>query len=452
MDKKKKRQLLQNREDFITQLYQECISIKEITKWSQFEPIYEKLQKVIDVEKDLSKSNPTSNREERLNDFNVWLHSNGVDTSNVEICLFENYGFGLKARRSLSTNDCYLTIPLSLTITTDTIMNSPSLASLVTSDQLLRSMPNVALALFLLHEGSQSKWKPYIDVLPNEFNTPLYFNLDQLNRLKSSAVLCDVLMHIQRIARQYCYLHNLLKGQLALSKLAENFSYDAYRWAVSVVSTRQNNVLNDQGEPRLGLIPLMDFVNHQNGRECIHYDENLKQIECKAMKDVEKGEQIFMFYGRRTNAEYLIHNAFVPDQHNPHDTYLLKLVLPKTDTAFDRKSELLQRYGFETSEKFPLFVDNELLNPSIFIFLKIFLMNSNDVFKVLAENMTLDDFFDRYTLDKDNDIRTYLKTRLQLLIRSLNVTSLTNNDSIDRLLKCEYDMLAKAFQKLEIPF
>jgi hypothetical protein len=108
-------------------------------------------------------------------------------------------------------------------------MSSPSLGSLTTNDQLLRSMPNVALALFLLHERSQTKWKPYIDVLPNHFNTPLYFDFEQLNRLKSSAAfsknkfivslfnciinnyLDDVLTHIQRIARQYCYLHNLLK-------------------------------------------------------------------------------------------------------------------------------------------------------------------------------------------------------------------------------------------------
>jgi hypothetical protein len=68
MDKKKKRQLLQTREDCIAQLYQgikvlssdvfsnntffkECLSVKEINKWSQFEPIYEKLQKVIEIEK-----------------------------------------------------------------------------------------------------------------------------------------------------------------------------------------------------------------------------------------------------------------------------------------------------------------------------------------------------------------------------------------------------------------
>ena len=65
-------------------------------------------------------------------------------------------------------------------------MSSPSLGPLVTNDQLLRSMPNVALALFVLHERSQSKWKPYLDILPDQFNTPLYFDYEQLNRLKSS--------------------------------------------------------------------------------------------------------------------------------------------------------------------------------------------------------------------------------------------------------------------------
>lgn len=113
-------------------------------------------------------------------------------------------------------------------ITTDTVISSSSLGPLITNDQLLRSMPNITLALFLLHERGQSKWKPYIDILPDQFDTPLYFDSEQLNRLKSSAALCknnsllfsidepndllgDILTHIQRIARQYCYLHNLLK-------------------------------------------------------------------------------------------------------------------------------------------------------------------------------------------------------------------------------------------------
>lgn len=76
------------------------------------------MQKVIDVEKsknnsqylwnefffdeiDLSKTNLLSNREENLNIFIDWLHSNGVDTSNFEIASFENYGLGLKATKNL---------------------------------------------------------------------------------------------------------------------------------------------------------------------------------------------------------------------------------------------------------------------------------------------------------------------------------------------------------------
>lgn len=51
---------------------------------------------------DLMKSNSTSNREECLKTFTDWLHSNGVDTSNFEICSFENYGLGLKATKKLT--------------------------------------------------------------------------------------------------------------------------------------------------------------------------------------------------------------------------------------------------------------------------------------------------------------------------------------------------------------
>ncbi|CAM4792055.1 unnamed protein product [Rotaria magnacalcarata] len=452
MDKKKKRQLLQNHDDSIAQLYQECKSVNEIIKWSQFEPIYEKLQKVIDIEKELLKANPVCNREENLNVFIDWLHSNGIDTSSFEISSFENYGLGLKATRTLPSEECFLTVPLSMIITTDTIMNSSSFSPLIDKDPLLRSMPNVALALFLLHERPQSKWQPYINILPTDFNTPLYFNYDQLNRLKSSAALCDILTHIQRIARQYCYLHNLLKGQPTLSKLAENFSYDAYRWAVSVVSTRQNNILNDQGVPQLSLIPVMDFLNHEFGQECIHYDLKLRQIECQTMKNIEKNEQIFMFYGKRTNAEYLLHNGFVPHQPNPYDTYLLKLALSKTDKGCEEKRQLLQRYGLEASDKYLLFVDDELFNPAIFIFIKVFLMSLDDVTNVLSKNTAMDEFFNIYALDKDNDVRTFLKTRIQLFIRSLNIASFKNNDLIDHLLMSEHEILTSALKKLELPY
>jgi hypothetical protein len=66
--------------------------------------------------------------------------------------------------------------------------------------------------------------------------------------------------------------------------------------------------------------------------------------------------------------------------------------------------------------------------------------------------MTMDEFFNRHELEKDNDVRTFLKTRLQLLIRSLNIAALKKYDLIDYLLISENDILTKAFEKLELPF
>ena len=62
--------------------------------------------------------------------------------------------------------------------------------------------------------------------------------------------------------------------------------------------------------------------------------------------------------------------------------------------------------------------------------------------------MTLEEFFDHFNIDQDMDIRSYLKTRLHLLVRVLNRSSLNNNDLIDLFLISEHHLLIDACQKL----
>lgn len=69
--------------------------------------------------------------------------------------------------------------------------NSTELGELIKIDKLLGAMPNVSLALLLLYAKTSKntkfqKWKPYLDILPSEFNTPLYFSLDEIRSLQSS--------------------------------------------------------------------------------------------------------------------------------------------------------------------------------------------------------------------------------------------------------------------------
>ena len=79
-------------------------------------------------------------------------------------------------------------------------------------------------------------------------------------------------------------------------------------------------------------------------------------------------------------------------------------------------------------------------------------MNPDEINQVLSKNMTMDEFFDSYTIDQDRDVRTFLKTRLQILIRALNRLALVHGDAIDTLLISEHDLLVKALEKLEMPF
>jgi hypothetical protein len=71
---------------------------------------------------------------------------------------------------------------------------------LVSSDKLMALMPNVAMSLLILKLKTESsselalKWKPYLDVLPYQFNTPLYFSLEEIKMLQASQSFCRFIL------------------------------------------------------------------------------------------------------------------------------------------------------------------------------------------------------------------------------------------------------------------
>lgn len=92
-------------------------------------------------------------------------------------------------------------VPKSVILTLEEA-NGTELAELIKKDKLLGAMPNVSLALLLLYLKTTTtinnnnnnttlskkfqKWHPYLNILPSEFNTPLYFSLDEIKMLQSS--------------------------------------------------------------------------------------------------------------------------------------------------------------------------------------------------------------------------------------------------------------------------
>jgi hypothetical protein len=40
---------------------------------------------------------------------------------------------------------------------------------------------------------------------------------------------------------------------------------------------------------------------------------------------LNSGEEVNIYYGKRTNARFLLHNGFIPELPNPDDLYDLKI-------------------------------------------------------------------------------------------------------------------------------
>lgn len=70
--------------------------------------------------------------------------------------------------------------------------------------------------------------------------------------------------------------------------------------------------------------------------------------------------QIYIFYGTRSNAEFVIHSGFFFD-NNSHDRVKIKLGVSKSDRLYAMKAEVLARAGIptyvETGQLFPVLLE-----------------------------------------------------------------------------------------------
>lgn len=84
---------------------------------------------------------------------------------------------------------------------------------LYSQDRILQAMGNIALAFHLLCERADpnSFWMPYIKTLPSEYDTPLYFEEEEVHYLQSAQAINDVYSQYKNTARQYAYFYKVIQ-------------------------------------------------------------------------------------------------------------------------------------------------------------------------------------------------------------------------------------------------
>lgn len=371
-----------------------------------------------------------SSRHVHLQAFLQWMESQGAKVEKLKVHDYgPERGFGLQVAEDVTTGETLIRVPRKCFMSTETARDS-SLSTLMEKDPMLRTMPNVALALHLVLEKNSpaSYWEPFINVLPSKYSTVLYFTPEDFAELKGSPALEDALKQFKFVARQYAYFYRKFQSTM----LKDYFTFDDYRWAVSTVMTRQNQVpVKDLSKTTNTLVPFWDFSNHEcsTGTEEIStdFDDDTAETFCMANRDFKTGDEFTIFYGVRTNSDFLVHNGFVPDGGNPHNAYVLKLGVSKNDPVAADKLDMVDvlsipRHGTyfpltSSTEKPPF--DNVLL-----AFVRILCLKTKEDLQPFKDNpeKVRDLLNDNFEEDLDQKAYKYIETRCTLLLRSYPTT------------------------------
>ncbi|KAM4540930.1 actin-histidine N-methyltransferase isoform 1-T2 [Fundulus diaphanus] len=419
--------------NLISELLQKCSSAAPSAgkEWEEYVQIRGLVEKIRKKQKGLS-TVFEGNREDYFPDLMAWAQENGASCDGFTLADFGTEGYGLRASRDIKAEELFLWIPRKMLMTVESAQNS-LLGPLYGQDRIMQAMGNVTLALHLLCERASpsSFWLPYIRSLPQGYDTPLYYQQDDVQLLLGTQAVQDVLSQYKNTARQYAYFYKLLQTHPAASKLPlkDGFTFDDYRWAVSSVMTRQNQIPTEDGSRvTLALIPLWDMCNHTNGLITTGYNLEDDRCECVALKDYKENEQIYIFYGTRSNAEFVIHNGFF-FQDNAHDRVKIKLGVSKSERLYAMKAEVLARAGIPASCVFALHCNEPPISAQLLAFLRVFCMTEEELKDYLLGDGAINKIFtlgnSEFPVSWENEIKlwTFLENRAALLLKTYKTTS-----------------------------
>ncbi|KAK4678882.1 Ribosomal lysine N-methyltransferase 4 [Podospora pseudoanserina] len=195
------------------------------------------------------------------------------------------------------------------------------------------------LILILIHEylqGSSSQWKPYLDVLPSTFNTPMFWTPSQLSFLQASAVTSRIgqeeadkmiASKILPVIRSH--------PQIFFPSSATPLSHDqliqlAHRMGSTIMSyafdLEQDMEIPEQlenddeweedreGKTMLGMVPMADILN-ADAEFNAHINHAEDALTAVSLRPIRKGEEILNFYGPLSSAELLRRYGYVTEKH-----------------------------------------------------------------------------------------------------------------------------------------
>jgi len=200
----------------------------------------------------------------------------------------------------------------------------------------------VSLILILLYEflqGEQSKWKPYIDVLPQSFDTLMFWSNKELEELQASAISAKVgrdeaedmfRAKVFPVIEQHAdifYPHGARRlSEDELLHLAHQVGSTIMAYAFDLEKDEEDEEAEEQeewiedkeGKIMMGMVPMADILN-ADAKPNAHINHGEDALTATSLRPIAAGTEILNYYGPLGNGELLRRYGYVTETHSRHD-------------------------------------------------------------------------------------------------------------------------------------
>ncbi|KAH7073268.1 SET domain-containing protein RMS1 [Paraphoma chrysanthemicola] len=202
--------------------------------------------------------------------------------------------------------------------------------------------PWTSLILVMLYEylqGDASRWKPYFDVLPQTFDTPLFWSETELRELQGTCLTAEkigkqegddmlrkrVVKTVQANPKIFFPAGAALLNEDELLVLAHRMGSTVMAYAFDLDNANDESEDEEDGwvEDRdettmLGMVPMADLLNaNAEFNAHVNHGESLEVTSLRA--ELKAGAEILNYYGPLPSSELLRRYGYATAEHRRYD-------------------------------------------------------------------------------------------------------------------------------------
>eukprot|EP00002_Diphylleia_rotans_P041235 TRINITY_DN9988_c0_g1_i1.p1 TRINITY_DN9988_c0_g1~~TRINITY_DN9988_c0_g1_i1.p1 ORF type:complete len:466 (-),score=97.37 TRINITY_DN9988_c0_g1_i1:213-1610(-) len=315
-------------------------------------------------------------------DNGAWIHPQ------VQFRHIEGKGIGLFAQAGLAEKTIVLKVPTHLLMSSGSVTKTSKIGPLL--GEYLRDLgPTNMAAVLLMHEklNKQSFWTHFIDSMPQDFTTPIFFPDEILEILKSTHVMEWTMKRKETIRKHYDYLMDMVFSQYPDVFDTEHYTIDLFKWALSVIWSRSFTIyFHDERHP--ALVPLADMLNH-------NIPENLDGLTIGSGQNeffvlqlktpCHFGTELTVKYTSMPSTDRILFDYGYVIHDNPHDAIMISVPFEEPLTSSQQK--LYEKYSLPREISF-IASSQQIIPPQYMAALRVRVMTTEDIHKLQSENWT----------------------------------------------------------------